>query len=120
MTGEKRERAKLLGGVRSVAAGGILWSWARMRGDVKPTAPQWRAAAVAGALFFLIGHGGLFWAEQRIASGPASLLVATERRGQPFNHPTPPAPARHRPLAPGPRVDAPPNPLLSPTHYGGQ
>ena len=107
MTGEKRERAKLLGayaatwiiwgstflairfgvqsiqpflmaGVRSVAAGGILWSWARLRGDVKPTAPQWRAAAVAGALFFLIGHGGLFWAEQRVASGPASLLVATE------------------------------------------
>ena len=68
----------LMAGVRSVAAGGILWSWARMRGDVKPTAPQWRAAAVAGALFFLVGHGGLFWAEQRVASGPASLLVATE------------------------------------------
>jgi len=107
MTGAKRERAKLLGayaatwiiwgstylaikfgvesippflmaGVRSVIAGGILWSWARLRGDAKPTAAQWKAAAVTGALFFLIGHGGLFWAEQRVGSGPASLLVATE------------------------------------------
>jgi drug/metabolite transporter (DMT)-like permease len=68
----------LMAGVRSVVAGGILWSWARLRNDRPPTAAQWRAAAVAGALFFLIGHGGLFWAEQRVASGPASLLVATE------------------------------------------
>ena len=108
MTGSaKRERAKLLGayaatwiiwgstylairigvesvppflmaGVRSVVAGGILWSWAWLRNDPGPTAAQWRAAALTGALFFLMGHGGLFWAEQRVASGPASLLVATE------------------------------------------
>jgi hypothetical protein len=39
-------------------------------------------------------------------SRPAGL----GRRGQPFNHPTPPAPARHRPLTPGPRVDDPPEP----------
>jgi drug/metabolite transporter (DMT)-like permease len=68
----------LMAGVRSVVAGGILWSWARLRGDPRPTAAQWKAAAVAGALFFLIGHGGLFWAEQRVPSGPAALLVATE------------------------------------------
>jgi drug/metabolite transporter (DMT)-like permease len=68
----------LMAGVRSVIAGGILWSWARLRDDPGPTAAQWRAAAIAGALFFLIGHGGLFWAEQRVPSGLASLLVATE------------------------------------------
>ena len=39
-------------------------------------------------------------------SRPAGL----GRHGQPFNHPTPPARARHRPLAPGPRVDDPPEP----------
>ena len=31
-----------------------------------------------GALFFLVGHGTLHWAEQYVASGLASLLVATE------------------------------------------
>ncbi|HEX8905214.1 MAG TPA: EamA family transporter, partial [Longimicrobiaceae bacterium] len=31
-----------------------------------------------GAMFFLVGHGGLFWAEQRVASGPAALMIATE------------------------------------------
>jgi drug/metabolite transporter (DMT)-like permease len=29
-------------------------------------------------MFFLVGHGGLFWAEQRVASGPAALMIATE------------------------------------------
>jgi drug/metabolite transporter (DMT)-like permease len=68
----------LMAGVRSVLAGAVLFAWARLRGDRPPTAAQWRAAAVTGVLFFLLGHGGLFWGEQRVASGPASLLVATE------------------------------------------
>ncbi|HEX2201914.1 MAG TPA: EamA family transporter [Longimicrobium sp.] len=67
-----------MAGVRSVAAGAILFAWGRLRGDALPTAAQWRAAALTGALFFLLGHGGLFWGEQRVASGPASLFVATE------------------------------------------
>jgi drug/metabolite transporter (DMT)-like permease len=36
------------------------------------------AGAVLGALFFLIGHGTLHWAEQYVSSGFAALLVATE------------------------------------------
>lgn len=67
-----------MAGVRSVAAGAILFGWGWLRGDALPTAAQWRAAALTGALFFLMGHGGLFWGEQRVASGPASLFVATE------------------------------------------
>jgi drug/metabolite transporter (DMT)-like permease len=33
---------------------------------------------VIGALFFLVGHGALHWAEVRVPSGLASLLVAIE------------------------------------------
>ena len=33
---------------------------------------------VVGALFFLIGHGSLHWAEQYVGSGLAALLIATE------------------------------------------
>jgi drug/metabolite transporter (DMT)-like permease len=64
--------------LRSLFAGAILLAWARLRGDEPPTRAQWLAAGAAGALYFLIGHGGLFWAEQRVASGPAALMIATE------------------------------------------
>jgi drug/metabolite transporter (DMT)-like permease len=33
---------------------------------------------VLGFLFFLVGHGTLHWAEQRIPSGVAALVIATE------------------------------------------
>lgn len=68
----------LLVALRSLAAGIILLTWARLRGHPAPTRAQWRAAAATGAMFFLIGHGGLFWAEQRVASGIAALMIATE------------------------------------------
>jgi drug/metabolite transporter (DMT)-like permease len=64
--------------LRSLCAGAILLAWARLRGDDSPTRAQWLAALAAGALYFLIGHGGLFWAEQRVATGPAALMIATE------------------------------------------
>lgn len=68
----------LMVALRSLAAGAILLAWARLRGERPPTRAQWMAAVVAGALYFLLGHGGLFWAEQRVASGPAALMIATE------------------------------------------
>lgn len=68
----------LLVAMRSLAAGIILLTWARLRGHPTPTRAQLRAAAATGAMFFLVGHGGLFWAEQRVASGMAALMIATE------------------------------------------
>lgn len=64
--------------LRSLCAGLILLAWARLRGDQAPTRAQWLAAVAAGAMYFLVGHGGLFWAEQRVATGPAALMIATE------------------------------------------
>jgi drug/metabolite transporter (DMT)-like permease len=68
----------LLAGVRSVVAGGILVLWGVLAGHTRPRRGEVKAALVTGVLFFLIGHGGLFWAEQRVASGPAALMIATE------------------------------------------
>lgn len=68
----------LLAGVRSVVAGAILVGWGLARGEERPRRPQVLAALLTGAMFFLVGHGGLFWAEQRVASGPAALMIATE------------------------------------------
>lgn len=67
----------LMMGVRSLLAGGILYAWARLDGTEAPEPRAWRPAAVAGALLFLGSHGLLAWAEQRVPSGLASLVVAT-------------------------------------------
>lgn len=64
-------------GIRHSIAGAIMLTWAWLRG-FRPTRQQWLAGLVVGALFFLVGHGTLHWAEQYVGSGLAALLIATE------------------------------------------
>src|ERR1700756_149107 len=64
-------------GFRHLVAGTILLTWALAKG-LRPTAKQIRASVVIGVFFFLIGHGTLHWAETRVPSGFASLIIASE------------------------------------------
>ena len=64
-------------GIRHSIAGGILLVWAWARG-FRPTRAHWISGFIVGALFFLVGHGSLHWAEQYVGSGLAALLIATE------------------------------------------
>jgi drug/metabolite transporter (DMT)-like permease len=64
-------------GIRHAVAGSVLLAWAWARG-FRPTREHWISGCVLGALFFLIGHGSLHWAEQYVGSGLAALLIATE------------------------------------------
>jgi drug/metabolite transporter (DMT)-like permease len=64
-------------GIRHLTSGTILLLWCLAK-KVRPTASQIRTGVVIGVLFFLLGHGPLHWAETRVPSGLASLLVATE------------------------------------------
>jgi drug/metabolite transporter (DMT)-like permease len=64
-------------GVRHSVAGLILLGIAWSRG-FRPRKEHFMAGAALGALFFLVGHGSLHWAEQYVSSGLAALLVATE------------------------------------------
>src|SRR5436305_7728373 len=64
-------------GIRHTVAGGILLAWAYARG-YRAKREHWIAGAIVGALFFLVGHGTLHWAEQYVGSGLAALLIATE------------------------------------------
>ncbi len=64
-------------GIRHSIAGTIMLAWAWARG-FRPTRENWIAGAIVGALFFLVGHGSLHWAEQYVDSGLAALLIATE------------------------------------------
>jgi drug/metabolite transporter (DMT)-like permease len=66
--------------VRFLVAGGILYAFSIRRGDRagdRPGVKQWRAAAIVGALLFMGGNGGVVWAEQRVPSGIAALIVAS-------------------------------------------
>ena len=62
---------------RHLIAGGLLFGWCWWRG-LRPSKQQWLASIVLAALFFLIGHGTLHWAQQTLPSGLAALLIATE------------------------------------------
>ncbi|MFS0838805.1 EamA family transporter [Paenibacillus sp. 1P03SA] len=66
-----------MGGVRFLTAGFILYILARMKGETRPNAREWRGAGITGALLLLGGNGIVAWAEQRVPSAVASLLVAT-------------------------------------------
>ncbi len=68
----------LMAGTRFLFAGGILYAFGRLRGGERPTLRHWGAAAVIGALLLLVGNGCVVWAEHRVPSSLAALLVATE------------------------------------------
>ena len=66
----------LMASGRFLVAGALMWLWAKRRGAGRPTRRQVGAAAAVGALLLMGGNGGVVWAEQRIDSGLAALLVA--------------------------------------------
>ena len=63
-------------GMRSLAAGSLLYAWGRLREGARPSPIHWRTSLLIGALFFLGGHGGLSWGETRVPSGAAALVIA--------------------------------------------
>jgi drug/metabolite transporter (DMT)-like permease len=65
----------LMSSVRFLIAGTALYVFAS-RGRARPTFREWRAAAIVGAALLLIGNGGVAWAETRLESGLAALIVA--------------------------------------------
>jgi drug/metabolite transporter (DMT)-like permease len=67
----------LLAAIRFLIAGGVLYGWMIMRGERSPTARQWMAASAIAILIFVLDYGLLFWAEQRVPSGLAAVMMAT-------------------------------------------
>jgi drug/metabolite transporter (DMT)-like permease len=66
----------IMGGARFLVSGAILYIWARSRGAPRLTRREWRDSTIAGTLMLCIGNGGVAWAEQRVPSGLAALIVA--------------------------------------------
>jgi drug/metabolite transporter (DMT)-like permease len=65
----------LMSSVRFLVAGAALYAFAS-RGRARPTWTEWRAAAIVGAALLVAGNGGVAWAETRLDSGLAALIVA--------------------------------------------
>ena len=67
----------LMAGTRHLTAGLLLYAWMRARGSPRPSARHWGSAAIIGGFMLLGGNGLVTWAEQRVASGLAALIVAS-------------------------------------------
>jgi drug/metabolite transporter (DMT)-like permease len=66
-----------MAGSRFLVAGTLLYGWMRLQKAAPPTRIHWRSAAIVGGLMLLGGNGGVTWAEQRVPSGLAALLIGT-------------------------------------------
>lgn len=67
----------LLAAMRFAAAGIVLYGWMLIKGERNPTLRQWLSASLLALLIFVIDYGALFWAEQRVPSGLAAVMLAT-------------------------------------------
>src|SRR6266481_967912 len=67
----------LLAAMRFLIAGLLLYSWMIARGERSPTGRQWTSASLLAILIFVLDYGLLFWAEQRVPSGIAAVMMAT-------------------------------------------
>jgi drug/metabolite transporter (DMT)-like permease len=67
----------LFAAMRFLVAGLVLYGWMIARGERSPNPRQWMSVAVLALLIFVIDYGLLFWAEQRVPSGIAAVIMAT-------------------------------------------
>lgn len=53
-----------------------MFAWLRATGTPNPTSKQWIGASLLGTVIFVLDYGCLFWAEQRVPSGIAAVVLA--------------------------------------------
>jgi drug/metabolite transporter (DMT)-like permease len=63
--------------MRFLAAGLLVYVWAIAQGERSPAARQWLSVFLLAFLIFVVDYGLLFWAEQRVPSGIAAVILAT-------------------------------------------
>ncbi len=67
----------LLAAMRFLVAGLVLYGFMAARGERSPSRQQWLSAFLLAVLIFVFDYGLLFWAEQRVPSGIAAVMMAT-------------------------------------------
>lgn len=66
----------LLAAMRFFVAGAVLYGWTMARGERSPSRRQWGSISLLAMLIFVVDYGLLFWAEQRVPSGLAAVMLA--------------------------------------------
>jgi drug/metabolite transporter (DMT)-like permease len=67
----------LLAAMRFLVAGFALYGWMIARGERSPSGRQWMSASLLAVPIFVLDYGLVFWAEQRVPSGIAAVIMAT-------------------------------------------
>jgi drug/metabolite transporter (DMT)-like permease len=67
----------LFAAMRFLIAGLTLYGWMFLKGERSLTGRQWASAFLLALLIFVMDYGLLFWAEQRVPSGIAAVMMAT-------------------------------------------
>ena len=67
----------LLASMRFFVAGVVLFGWMRLQGTPSPSRREWASASLLALCIFVLDYGLLFWAEQRVPSGIAAVMLAT-------------------------------------------
>lgn len=62
--------------VRFLAAGLVLYAFARLRGSARPSLANWRAGAITGCLLLVVGNGAVTLAERSVSSSVAAVVIA--------------------------------------------
>jgi drug/metabolite transporter (DMT)-like permease len=67
----------VLASMRFFVAGAVLFLWMRLKGAPSPSRLEWLGVSVLAICIFVVDYGLLFWAEQRVPSGIAAVMLAT-------------------------------------------
>jgi drug/metabolite transporter (DMT)-like permease len=67
----------LFAAMRFLIAGLVLYLWMLAQGERSPSIRQWISVFLLALLIFVFDYGLLFWAEQRVPSGIAAVMMAT-------------------------------------------
>jgi drug/metabolite transporter (DMT)-like permease len=67
----------LFASMRFFIAGIVLYGWMRLKGTPSPSIREWVAVTILAVCIFVLDYGLLFWAEQRVPSGIAAVMLAT-------------------------------------------
>jgi drug/metabolite transporter (DMT)-like permease len=67
----------LFAAMRFLIAGLVLYAWTVARRERLPKGREWASVSLLAFLIFVVDYGLLFWAEQRIPSGLAAVMMAT-------------------------------------------
>ncbi len=66
----------LMAATRFLVAGSLLTAWIAFTGGFRATRRQWFDNAIIGGLLLLGGNGMVAWAEQKVPSGIATLIIS--------------------------------------------